>query len=656
MIFMLALSVGLVIADEAVKIDETANDTQIHWYTGTWGQQIAVDANGKVHAAYCKTFFNASDSGYQVYYQNITDGKILAIPSQEPTDVVQQGIAYIDGGHGAAPMWILTGVGGRMYGYGPAMHLQAFSKVSNDGNSIESLGLQQDAMYYADPHYSIPVEFEVDYVNGYAHVICTNPSGWEFAYWNFDGTNFGEIFNLCVPYPDSNVPGKNFPGQYHKNATKGLDIAVSPDGSEVTVASLHPYENIFLHKGTLGGELWSDNWWAGMADGSIVALFDTTNQKLGVNIPENDPKPYTAVQVSYDDAGNLHVVYDATYESVWFDTTSKVPDGWWWTYGNICGDTLGTFYDGTTHPKPQLRYWNSVSAAHTKIADCDYPMLGETYKWWNYGVWDSSAAGWGDHYNDGLIANMDLVANKSAATGEPLLVVVWEEMQGEVQNLVDNDWSIQHNYMAYFKDVKASVMMDMSSGWSTPVNLTKTANRDEGFVSVFRDVIDNNIHMLYFEDGFPGADRWLAYMNDYQGDELTTWSTGQGEFAIQMRKEGTELVNVMYRKVSISELTAIESDKNNVPGSFSLEQNYPNPFNPTTTINYTVPAGKVSLEVYDILGKKVATLVNQNQVAGSYSAIWNGKNAAGATVASGVYLYKLQSEAGVKTMKMMFQK
>ncbi len=72
---------------------------------------------------------------------------------------------------------------------------------------------------------------------------------------------------------------------------------------------------------------------------------------------------------------------------------------------------------------------------------------------------------------------------------------------------------------------------------------------------------------------------------------------------------------------------------------FQLDQNYPNPFNPSTVINYSLPhSGNVKLTVYDILGSKVATIVNEYKPSGSYSVRFNGSN-----LASGIYLYRLEA-------------
>jgi len=89
-----------------------------------------------------------------------------------------------------------------------------------------------------------------------------------------------------------------------------------------------------------------------------------------------------------------------------------------------------------------------------------------------------------------------------------------------------------------------------------------------------------------------------------------------------------------------------------LPKVFALEQNYPNPFNPSTTIRYQLPvASEVKLEVYDVLGKKIATLVNERQSAGSYQVVWNASG-----LSSGTYFYRLQAGTFVETKKMIMVK
>jgi hypothetical protein len=89
------------------------------------------------------------------------------------------------------------------------------------------------------------------------------------------------------------------------------------------------------------------------------------------------------------------------------------------------------------------------------------------------------------------------------------------------------------------------------------------------------------------------------------------------------------------------------STTGDVPRTFALAQNYPNPFNPTTNISYALPVQSVvTLKIYNVLGQEVATLYNGVAAAGSYNVVWNGRDNSGRTVASGVYMYKLQANAG----------
>lgn len=94
-----------------------------------------------------------------------------------------------------------------------------------------------------------------------------------------------------------------------------------------------------------------------------------------------------------------------------------------------------------------------------------------------------------------------------------------------------------------------------------------------------------------------------------------------------------------------------------VPREFVLGQNYPNPFNPSTKIRYEIPAeSHVTIKIYNVLGQEVKTLVHALKSSGQYEVTWDGKNETGKPVASGVYLYRLQSTKFVQTRKMLLVK
>jgi hypothetical protein len=104
--------------------------------------------------------------------------------------------------------------------------------------------------------------------------------------------------------------------------------------------------------------------------------------------------------------------------------------------------------------------------------------------------------------------------------------------------------------------------------------------------------------------------------------------------------------------LDFSGLTDITPESGNLPSTYNLEQNYPNPFNPSTKLNFSVPtAGLVSIDVFDAIGKKVTTLVNEQMNAGNYSVDFNAVN-----LPSGIYFYKMASNNFSATRKMILIK
>ena len=98
--------------------------------------------------------------------------------------------------------------------------------------------------------------------------------------------------------------------------------------------------------------------------------------------------------------------------------------------------------------------------------------------------------------------------------------------------------------------------------------------------------------------------------------------------------------------------SGIEDISEVTPLQYELANNYPNPFNPTTTINYTLAkAGDVSLEVFNLLGQKVRSLVKTRQDAGSYSVQFSADG-----LASGIYMYRLETEGFMQVQKMVLLK
>ncbi|MFQ5605873.1 MAG: FlgD immunoglobulin-like domain containing protein [bacterium] len=103
--------------------------------------------------------------------------------------------------------------------------------------------------------------------------------------------------------------------------------------------------------------------------------------------------------------------------------------------------------------------------------------------------------------------------------------------------------------------------------------------------------------------------------------------------------------------------TSIDEKRVAAASTFQLQQNYPNPFNPSTMINYTVGhGGQVELRIYDLLGRKVRSLVHENKPAGEYSVLWNGTNDAGRRVATGSYFYEIRVGEFISIKRMLLLK
>lgn len=108
---------------------------------------------------------------------------------------------------------------------------------------------------------------------------------------------------------------------------------------------------------------------------------------------------------------------------------------------------------------------------------------------------------------------------------------------------------------------------------------------------------------------------------------------------------------------STGNVTSVEPVQQVIPANFELAQNYPNPFNPTTSITYSIPKDNfVSIKVYDMLGREIATLVNDYKNAGNHTINWNGEDNSGQKVASGTYIYRITAGNFVATKKMVLLK
>ncbi|RQW02810.1 MAG: T9SS C-terminal target domain-containing protein, partial [Calditrichaeota bacterium] len=121
--------------------------------------------------------------------------------------------------------------------------------------------------------------------------------------------------------------------------------------------------------------------------------------------------------------------------------------------------------------------------------------------------------------------------------------------------------------------------------------------------------------------------------------------------------DNIKIYNYPAANLPLQNLTNIDGKENNLLYSYELSQNYPNPFNPVTDIKFSLAkTGKVQLVVYDILGRKVKTLINSTMTFGKHSTQWNGTDEFGNRVSSGIYFYRLDTKEFKQTKKMILMK
>ena len=145
-----------------------------------------------------------------------------------------------------------------------------------------------------------------------------------------------------------------------------------------------------------------------------------------------------------------------------------------------------------------------------------------------------------------------------------------------------------------------------------------------------------------------------------QGHTNWVWSVSyspDGQTLASGSEDGTILLWDMAPYVTPSPATAIDAASPSLPTQTELLANYPNPFNSRTQLVYRLAApGAVRLEIYNALGQRVHTLVDQFQAAGEYQVPWDARDDQGAAVSSGVYVTRLHYPGGMQTRQLLHLK
>ena len=161
---------------------------------------------------------------------------------------------------------------------------------------------------------------------------------------------------------------------------------------------------------------------------------------------------------------------------------------------------------------------------------------------------------------------------------------------------------------------------------------------NNGQISIWKN--DGSANFPVKTDIAVGSRPYTVAAADFDGDEAL-------DFAVAL--EGANTVTILKNDV----ISSVDEFDAPVPDGYTLLPNFPNPFNPETIIRYTVPAtAKVELKIYDITGREIRALVGETLAKGTHSVVWDGTNARGQTLPSGIYIYKLKA-GGVQLSRRM---
>ncbi len=173
-----------------------------------------------------------------------------------------------------------------------------------------------------------------------------------------------------------------------------------------------------------------------------------------------------------------------------------------------------------------------------------------------------------------------------------------------------------------------------------PLFKTRSVNGGKDAKAVIRyDDLDGLLASLGLEFGDSENFIWSVFVSDGRDTVQVSTKTGPVFFP-------------QYRNIKLERAVQTSAEDSDVPNRFALKQNYPNPFNPVTQIRYEVPdQSHVRIVIYDILGRQVRMLVNEEVNAGRYTVDFDA-----ARLASGVYIFRMEAGSFVQTRKMMLVK
>lgn len=244
--------------------------------------------------------------------------------------------------------------------------------------------------------------------------------------------------------------------------------------------------------------------------------------------------------------------------------------------------------------------------------------------------------------------------------------------------------TVVKDMMAWARSSGGSILFDGINGEALPYGFDFIRSSMGTHSAVLADTATNTVYgystltgnesqlSLDFDPYTVYDSGYVGYIDDAYNSAKCYAYNGLGDGWVELIPEGSDVMSRIGTKTILLERTdrlyafdpeGDPSDVNEgnqvaaIPRVLTVSQNYPNPFNPSTQIEFALPrASHVKVEIFDILGRTVVTLLNEYMTAGDHEVVWDGKNSAGHSVATGMYFYRIATETESAARKMLLLK
>lgn len=434
---------------------------------------------------------------------------------------------------------------------------------------------------------------------------------------------------------------------------KNMGSSINTSAKEINPSVSKDGKYLFFTRRT-GTE--SDIYWVNIA---IINQFRPAIDYFGQNPPGSIPEVFAPGFISLDNRFEQNAAFTPDGKEFYFSTTTNNWDGFRiyftkqvngeWSESKETTSILGNYdntepfisYDGQNlffvSPRPSAPPWNTdIWICERNDTTWTSPKKVLEPVSTNNREWHPSVSLNGTLYFQSLNRSGGLGAadiyraelnNGQYITAENLSDVINSSYgDGEATIAPDESYLIFTSYRPGYGQSDIYISFNQNNSWTEPINLGPKINTDQ---AEYATALSPDGKYLFFT-------RRKALQTSEDSDIY--WVS-------------TSFID------SLENITSVEKRNYNQPQKYNLYQNYPNPFNPNTTINYTLmEPGEVKIIIYNSLGQKIKTLIDNHQTSGRHSIAWNGQDEYGNNVSSGIYFYQLEVNNNTISKRMILMK